>query len=122
MPSDNSPTPLNRKPFHRPLGPSPIDNQQTIARTLSAAANKKNSVERPVDRRAYGKASAQANQPNAPIMFIAPETAPVCSRPRSEQTVQLELTVKSSPNTTTPNQKMNQPAEVVKLANAWPAD
>ena len=100
--------------YWRPAPLKPNMSQQNIATRLSAAAREKNAVTRPVDWMANGNASEQANEPSAPIMFIAPETTPVCSRPRSEQTAQLELTVKSSPNTTTPNQKTNEPAEVAK--------
>ena len=65
-----------------------------------------------------GNSSELANEPNAPMVFIAADSVPEYLPPTSQQTGQLALTVRSTPNVVKAKQAMNHPAECVKGAGS----
>src|ERR1041384_1377972 len=65
-----------------------------------------------------GKSKELASEPSAPAVFMAAESVPEYFPPTSQQTVQLELTVKSRPNVANAKQTMNHPAECMKGAGS----
>src|SRR5215469_8329575 len=81
----------------------------------------------PAHRVNTGNNIALANEPTAPAVFMAAESVPDHSFPTSQHTVQLEATVRSSPNVVNAKHAMNQPTEcmngagnIERVANANP--
>jgi len=65
-----------------------------------------------------GNSNELANEPNAPMVFIAADSVPEYLPPTSQQTGQLALTVRSTPNVVKAKQAMNNPGERMKGAGS----
>src|ERR1035438_77243 len=70
----------------------------------------------PVQPMMRGKSIELANEPNAPRVFMAADSVPEYFPPTSQQTVQLELTVRSTPIVVKAKQAMKPAGERMKGA------